>query len=103
METKRIWAMVGAVYMIIITLLMTYWISATSFITGITGLLLFPLCGGMAVQCFNNRWKLLHPSEDRKAPTGNPGIYLLLGIACAIATLYTLITGIGQLMAFFAG
>lgn len=103
MENKRIWAMVGVVYMVIITLLMTYWIATTSFITGITGMLLWPLCAGMAVQCFNNRWKLLHPREDTEGPTGSHGIYLLLGIACTIATLYTFITGIGQLMTFFAG
>ena len=48
MEDKRIWAMVGAVYVILATLLTTYWIATTSLLTGITGLMLVPLCGGCA-------------------------------------------------------
>ena len=103
MENKRIWAMVGVLYMVIITLLMTYWIATTSFLTGITGLLLAPLSAGMAVQCFNNRWKLRHPRENMERPRGTPGIYLLLGIACSMGTILSLITGAGQLIANFAG
>ena len=102
MENKRIWAMVAVVYMVIITLLTTYWIATASYLTGITGLLLCPLCAGMSVQCFNNRWKLLHPKEEEQNPKGTPGIQLVLGIACALGAVYTLILGIGQLMANFA-
>ena len=97
MENKRIWAMVGVVYMVIIMLLMTYWIATTSLLTGLTGLMLFPVSAGMAVQCFNNRWKVLH----QDAP-GNGIVYLLLGIGCTLAAGYTLIWGILQVIDEFS-
>lgn len=94
MENKRIWAMVGVVYVVIGMLLTTYWIATTSLLTGLTGLLLFPLCAGMSVQCFNNRWKAIHQG----AP-GSPAVYLLLGLGCALGALLMLAVGIPQLIA----
>ncbi|MCD7802537.1 MAG: hypothetical protein LUH09_06505 [Clostridiales bacterium] len=94
MENKRIWAMVGVVYMVIIVLLSTYWIATTTLMSGITGIMLFPLCGGMAAQCFNNRWKVIHADGP-----GNPVIYLLLGIGCTAAALLMLALGIQQVAA----
>lgn len=46
---KRVWAWVGVVYMVIITLLVTYFIATWTFLTGIAGIMLFPVLGGFAV------------------------------------------------------
>lgn len=97
MENKRIWAMVGVVYVVISVFLMTYWIATTSLINGLTGIILFPLCAGLAAQCFNCRWKLLHQRQER----GNPTIFLLLGIGCSIATVLSLILGCLELISKF--
>lgn len=97
MENKRIWAMVGVVYVVISVFLMTYWISTTSLINGLTGIILFPLCAGLAVQCFNCRWKLLHQRQER----GNPTVFLLLGIGCSIATVLALALGCLELISKF--
>jgi hypothetical protein len=94
LENKRIWAMVGVVYMVIMVLLMTYWIATTTLLTGITGIMLTPACAGLAVQCFNSRWKCLHQENAR----GNPTVFLLLGVACSAGAGYTLLTGIAQLI-----
>lgn len=96
MEDKRIWAMVGAVYVILATLLTTYWIATTSLLTGITGLMLVPLCGGMCAQCLNWRWK-----AARGLRKGNPLVFLLLAIACGAGTLLTLVIGTVQLIGQF--
>lgn len=96
MENKRIWAMVGVVYMVYSVFLMTYWIATTSLLTGLTGLLTFPLCGGMAVQSFNNRWKVRH---GRMA--GNQTAYLVLGVLFTLAACLTLVLGIQELLAKF--
>lgn len=97
MENKRIWAMVGVVYMVIATLLMTYWIATTSLLHGITGIMLAPLCAGLSAQCFNSRWKALH--RDGR---GSPAVFLLLGAACAAAAVVSLILGIGELVSKFS-
>ena len=97
MENKRIWAMVGVVYVVISVFLMTYWIATTSLINGLTGIILFPLCAGLAAQCFNCRWKLLHQRQER----GNPTVFLLLGIGCSIATVLALILGCLELISKF--
>ncbi|MGM9593430.1 MAG: hypothetical protein ACI3U8_03680 [Candidatus Onthomonas sp.] len=97
MENKRIWAMVGVVYVVISVFLMTYWIATTSLINGLTGIILFPLCAGLAVQCFNCRWKLLHQRQER----GNPTVFLLLGVGCSIATVLALVLGCLELISKF--
>ncbi|MGN0969696.1 MAG: hypothetical protein ACI4OM_02960 [Evtepia sp.] len=97
MENKRIWAMVGVVYVVISVFLMTYWIATTSLINGLTGIILFPLCAGLAAQCFNCRWKLLHQRQER----GNPTVFLLLGIGCSIATVLALVLGCLELISKF--
>lgn len=97
MENKRIWAMVGVVYVVISVFLMTYWISTTSLINGLTGIILFPLCAGLAAQCFNCRWKLFHQRQER----GNPTVFLLLGIGCSIATVLALALGCLELISKF--
>lgn len=94
MENKRIWAMAGVVYMVILTLLVTYFIATTRLLTGIPGIMTFPAAAALSAQCFNSRWKCLH----REGQRGNPTVFLLLGLACAAAALYLLCTGVGQLM-----
>ena len=64
---------------------------------GLTGIILFPLCAGLAAQCFNCRWKLLHQRQER----GNPTVFLLLGIGCSIATVLALILGCLELISKF--
>lgn len=97
MKDKRIWAMVAVCYVVIGTFLMTYWIATTSFLRGLTGIILFPLCGGLSVQCFNCRWKLLHQMQER----GNPTVFLLLGIGCSAATVIALALGCLELISKF--
>jgi hypothetical protein len=46
---KRVWAWVGVVYMVIIVLLLTYLFATWHFLTGITGIMLFPVLGGFSV------------------------------------------------------
>ncbi len=46
---KRVWAWVGVVYMVIIVLLVTYFMATWTFLTGITGIMLFPVLGGFSV------------------------------------------------------
>lgn len=48
MKTKRIWAMMGAVYVFLSFLLITYWIATTTLITGITGIVLFPAAAALS-------------------------------------------------------
>lgn len=60
MKPKRIWAMMGAVYVVLSFLLITYWIATTTLIRGITGILLFPVAGALAAQFFNRGWLLRH-------------------------------------------
>lgn len=96
MENKRIWAMVAVVYVLLGTLLMTYWIATTTLLRGITGIMLAPLCAGLAVQCFNSRWKALHRNGS-----GSPVIFLLLGLGCSAATVYALVQGCLELLEQF--
>ena len=97
MQNKRIWAMVGVVYMVLLTLLMTYWIATTNLLTGLTALMLWPLVTGMAVQCFNNRWKVLHQQAS-----GNPAVFALLGAGCSVGSLLCLYFGVLEVIRCFA-
>ena len=60
MKTKRIWAMMGAVYVFFSFLLITYWIATTTLITGITGIVLFPAAAALSAQFFNRSWIVKH-------------------------------------------
>ena len=86
--------MAGVVYMLILVLLTTYFIATTRLLTGIPGIMLFPACAALSVQCFNSRWKC-----RRGLQQGSPAVFLILGIGAALAAVYTLITGVGQLLA----
>lgn len=64
MLPKRIWAMMGVVYMCIIILLMVYWMATMELISGITGILLFPAFGALSAQFFNRDWIHRHGREN---------------------------------------
>ncbi len=111
MKSKRIWAMMGVVYMIIIFLLTTYWITTTTLISGITGILLFPAAGALAAQFYNRSWLLRHGRFDgheedpdfEEPPQGQPGAgkQLAFGVIFTILSLFLLVWGILQAMQFF--
>ena len=45
--------MMGAIYVFLSFLLVTYWITTTTLITGITGIVLFPAAAALSAQFFN--------------------------------------------------
>lgn len=113
MKPKRIWAMMGAVYVFIGFLLITYWIATTTLIRGITGILLFPAAAALAAQFYNRSWLLRHGrfgghEEDPdfvEPPEGQPGAakQTVWGILFTLLALFLLILGIGQLLQFLGG
>jgi hypothetical protein len=111
MKSKRIWAMMGVVYMCIIVLLMVYWMARMRFVEGITGIMLFPAFGGLSGQFFNRAWIIRHgrvghvEEEDFQEPeTPQPGWGKDFACGCLllVVTLLLLLLGIGQLVSFFA-
>lgn len=110
MKPKRIWAMMGVVYMVIIFLLTTYWIATTSLIRGITGMLLFPAAGALAAQFYNRSWLLRHGrfaghEEDPdfvepEFPQPGAGKQLVFGVIFTLLTLFLLGWGILQTVQF---
>lgn len=111
MKPKRIWAMMGVVYMIILFGLTTYWIATTTFMSGITGILLFPLAGGLAAQFYNRSWLLRHgrfggheEDPDFSEPEERqPGAekQLVLGGVFTLLALFLLVWGIWQILQFW--
>lgn len=109
MLSKRIWAMMGVVYMVIIILLMVYWMATMDLISGITGFMLFPAFAALSAQFFNRRWIIRHgrvghvEDPDFQEPEfpqpGGQG-ELVRGILCAVLALGLLIVGIFQLVAY---
>ena len=96
--SKRIWAWMGIVYVVIAMLLVTYWIATTSFITSITGILLFPLLGALCAQGINN-----HVRAKRGEHSGNPTLLLVTACIMGILAVINLIWGVRQLMVFLGG
>ncbi len=109
MLSKRIWAMMGVVYMVIIILLMVYWMATMDLISGITGIMLFPAFAALSAQFFNRRWIIRHgrvghvEDPDFQEPEfpqpGGQG-ELVRGILCAVLALGLLVVGIFQLIAY---
>lgn len=90
---KRVWAWVGVIYMVIIVLLMTYYIATWTFLTGITGIMLFPALGGFSIVKGIQAKKM-----EYKADKVMPMFWCILsGILCVIC----LIWGIWQLTQVF--
>ncbi len=90
---KRVWAWVGVVYMVILILLVTYFFATWTFLTGLTGIMLFPVLGGFAV-VKGIQAKQLEFAADKVGP-----IFwcILSGILC----LASLNWGIWQVIALF--
>lgn len=108
MLPKRIWAMMGVVYMVIIILLMVYWMATMELISGITGIMLFPAFGGLSAQFFNRDWIIRHGREqhiedpDFQEPSLRPHSLkdFISGICCGFISVFLLVLGIFQLIAY---
>lgn len=111
MKSKRIWAMMGVVYMVIIFLLMLYWMARMTLIEGITGIMLFPASAALSAQFWNRAWIIRHgrvghvEEEDFEEPSEpQPGWEkdAALGVLFALLTVVLLVTGVQQLLSWFA-
>lgn len=109
MLSKRIWAMMGVVYMLIIILLMVYWMATMEMVTGITGIMVFPAFGGLSAQYFNRRWIIRHGRQghvedadfiEPPYPQSGGTVELVSGVVFALLSLLSLVWGIGQLASF---
>ena len=112
MHSRRIWAMMGVVYVLIIVLLTVYWMATMTLIRGVTGLMVFPAFGALSAQFFNRRWIIRHGRQGhvedpdfQEPPFPQPGGQTELASALAFAALalVSLVWGVGQLMAFLNG
>jgi hypothetical protein len=95
---KRIWAWMGVVYAVIILALITYWIATSTFLTGLTGLMLFPLTGALCAQGINNA-----RLQRKGQRSGNFALLLLTAILMGLVALACLGLGIRELIAIFIG
>lgn len=112
MKSKRIWAMMGVVYVIIIFCLTTYWIATTTLISGITGIMLFPAAAALSAQFFNRSWilkhgRLGHEEEpdfvEPESPLPGSGKCMAGGVLFGALAFFLLITGIQQTIHFLGG
>lgn len=111
MKAKRIWAMMGVVYVVIILLLMLYWTARMTLIEGITGIMLFPASAALSAQFWNRAWIIRHgrvghvEEEDFEEPSApQPGWKkdAALGAVFALVTVGLLGIGIRELLGWFA-
>lgn len=112
MKAKRIWAMMGAIYVFLSFLLITYWIATTTLITGITGIVLFPAAAALSAQFFNRSWIVKHGRAgheeepdfaEPEEPLSGWEKYVAGGVLFGVLALFLLVTGIQQVMAFLGG
>ena len=96
--SKRIWAWMGIVYVVIAMVLITYWIATTSLISSISGILLFPFFGALCAQGINNFVR-----AKRGEHQGKPALLLTTAILMGVLCLLNLIWGILQLIEFIGG
>ena len=96
---KRIWAWVGVVYMLIITLLVTYLLATGEALSGIPGLMLVPALGGIAASTV---YLWLAARKERRTP-GRQALMLLIAAACVALIALNLIDGIPVLLAKLGG
>ena len=85
---KRIWAIVGLVFMLMIIALNTYALATGAFLHGLFPLFLCPLFGGVCAS-FLFGWK----TQSIK-----PNVALLVVIACVLAIGINLIIGVTALL-----
>lgn len=109
MLSKRIWAMMGVVYMCIIVLLMVYWMATMEMVRGITGIMVAPAFAALSAQYFNRRWIIRHGRQGHvedpdfiEPPYPQPGgrTELVSGIVFALLAVFTLLWGVAQLVQF---
>lgn len=112
MHSRRIWAMMGVVYVLLVVLLTVYWMATMTLIRGVTGLMVFPAFGALSAQFFNRRWIIRHgrqghveDADFQEPPYPQPGgrTELISALAFAALSLGSLVWGVGQLMAFLKG
>lgn len=92
--SRRIWAWMGVAYVLLAIGLITYWIATTQLLSGITGIMLFPLLGALCAQGINNA-RLCRRGE-------RGGSFPLLWISAAVMGLLSLAVlamGVQQLIA----
>ena len=112
MHSRRIWAMMGVVYMLLVVLLMLYWMATMTLIRGVTGIMVFPAFAALSAQFWNRRWIIRHGRQGhvedpdfQEPPCPQPGgrTELISALVFAALALVSLIWGVGQLMAFLKG
>lgn len=91
--SRRIWAWMAIVYVIIAMCLVTYWIATTTFLYGITGIMLFPLFAALCAQGVNNY--VLCKRGDRP---GKPALLLTTALIMGLIALSMLLWGVSQLV-----
>lgn len=91
--SRRIWAWMGVAYVLIIMILITYWIATTQFLTGITGILLFPVLAALCALGINN-YRLA--KAGRRG--GNPSTLLATAVIMGLLALSALVWGVLQLL-----
>lgn len=91
--SRRIWAWMGVAYMVIIIGLITYWMATATFLSGITGIMLFPLLGALSAQGFNNV-RLCRRGER----TGSPALLTVTAVIMGLLAVSMLAFGIVQLI-----
>lgn len=90
---KRVWAWVGVAYMVIITLLVTYFLATATFLSGIGSLMLIPALGGLGATAI-----LRYRSGEGR---GGLGACVLLLVVCVGLVAVNLVVGIPALIANF--
>lgn len=91
--SRRIWAWMGVAYVLIVMILITYWIATTQFLTGITGILLFPVLAALCAQGINN-----HHLAKAGRHGGNPSTLLATAVIMGLLALSALVWGVLQLL-----
>lgn len=99
--------MMGAVYVLMIVLLMTYWMATMTLLTGVTGLMVTPALAALSAQYFNRRWIIRHGRQGHveepdyvEPPFPQPGgqMELIWGIIFAASAAMSLVWGVFQLI-----
>ena len=91
--SRRIWAWMAIAYVVLSTVLFTYWIATTTFIRGITGIMLFPLFAALCAQGINN-----YTLAKQGQRPGSPALLLVTALIMGGIALSMLGWGILQLM-----
>lgn len=91
--SRRIWAWMGVAYVLIAMILVTYWIATTQFLTGITGILLFPALAALCAQGVNH-YHLARAGRHG----GKPATLLSTAVIMGLLALSALVWGVLQLL-----